>query len=63
MRVSPITVGLIYSGIGILFIFLAIQNVILFDWNLFTYLLIALSASDFFIAFRFFYMYLQHKNK
>lgn len=63
MRVSPITIGLVYSGIGTLFIFLAIQYVILFGWNFFSYLLIALSASDFFIAIRLFVTYVQHKNK
>lgn len=56
MRISPVTMGLFYIGIGSLFIFFAIQNVRISGWNFFTYLLIALAASDFYISLRVFTM-------
>lgn len=56
MRVSPKIMGLVYGCIGALFTFLAVQYVKLSGWTFFTYLLIALAASDFFISIRFFFI-------
>lgn len=61
-QISPATLSLLYTGIGALFIFLSVQHVKLFGWNFFSYFLIALSASDIFIAIRFFIIFMQQKN-
>ncbi len=53
MRFSPSFMGIVYILIGVMFTYLAIQNVGLAGWNLWTYFFIALAAIDFMIGIRF----------
>ncbi|OLO26696.1 hypothetical protein BTR23_22380 [Alkalihalophilus pseudofirmus] len=56
MRTSPTFMALVYALIGVMFTYLAIQNVQVAGWNFWTYLFIGLSAVDFMMAYRFFQM-------
>lgn len=54
MRTSPTFMGVLYALIGVLFTYLAIQNMQVNGWDWWTFFLIALAAVDFVIAIRFF---------
>ncbi|WP_096201940.1 YdiK family protein [Bacillus sp. FJAT-45350] len=56
MRTSPTFMGVTYILIGIMFVYLAIQNVRVASWNLWTFLFIALAAIDIMVGVRFFRM-------
>ncbi|MGO4890519.1 YdiK family protein [Anaerobacillus sp. MEB173] len=53
MRTSPTFMGILYLLIGSLFTYLAIQNVRVNGWDIWTFLLIGLATIDFVIASRF----------
>ncbi|MDE5416201.1 MAG: YdiK family protein [Bacillaceae bacterium] len=56
MRTSPTFMAVVYALIGVMFTYLAIQNVQVAGWNFWTYLFIGLAAVDFMMAYRFFQM-------
>jgi len=49
---SPLSSGMIYIILGIVFTFFAIQQVQLNEWNFFVYLLLILATLDFGAGFR-----------
>ncbi|WAA12576.1 YdiK family protein [Fervidibacillus halotolerans] len=61
---SPISVGIIYILLGIIFTFFAIQQVLIYDWGFFAYLLIIFAGIDIGTGIKIFYMdFLQKKKK
>ncbi|MBU8908558.1 YdiK family protein [Desertibacillus haloalkaliphilus] len=54
MRTSPTFMGVIYFLIGIMFMYLAIQNVSTAGWNFWTFLFIGVATIDIVIGIRFF---------
>ncbi len=46
-RQSPLSLGIIYTGLGILFTAIAVQNVQSAGWGIFAYILILIATMDF----------------
>ena len=46
-RQSPLSLGIIYTSLGILFTAIAIQNVKSAGWGIFSYILILIATMDF----------------
>lgn len=46
-RQSPLTLGIIYASLGILFTAIAVQNVTSSGWGLFSYVLVIIATMDF----------------
>lgn len=47
MRRSPLTAGLLYIGLGVLFTIFAVQNVSESGWGFFSYVFVLLATLDF----------------
>ncbi|WP_138420873.1 YdiK family protein [Aquibacillus sediminis] len=62
MRTSPLFMASLYSGMGILFTFIAIQSVEETIWNFFTLLLIFFATLDFAVAIRLLGLHLKVKK-
>ncbi|WAA09233.1 DUF4305 domain-containing protein [Fervidibacillus albus] len=61
---SPISVGIIYFLLGVIFTFFAIQQVLISDWGLFAFLLIIFAGLDIGTGIKiFYYHFLQKKKK
>lgn len=63
MKISPFTMAVLYFFIGGLLIFFAIQNVSIYGWNLWSYLIIAFATTDFMISIRFFRLHRRIKKE
>ena len=46
-RQSPLSLGIIYTSLGILFTAIAVQNVSSSGWGIFSYILVLLATLDF----------------
>ncbi|WP_110926847.1 YdiK family protein [Bacillus massiliglaciei] len=62
MRRSPLTMGMIYVGLGVLFTFMAIQRVSNSGWGFFAYLLIVIATLDFGSGIRMLLLHLKIKS-
>jgi hypothetical protein len=61
-RQSPLTVGLIYFAIGVLFTVFAVQHVSQSGWGFFAYFLVLLATLDFGSAIRMFMLHFKIKS-
>lgn len=46
-RQSPLSLGIIYTSLGILFTAIAVQNVTSSGWGIFAYILVIIATLDF----------------
>lgn len=46
-RQSPLSLGIIYTSLGILFTAIAVQNVASSGWGVFSYILVLIATLDF----------------
>ncbi|MDA3130450.1 YdiK family protein [Aliibacillus thermotolerans] len=56
MKMSSKTIAFIYFGLALLFIFLAIQNVNVNGWDIWTFLFAGIAAIDLMVGVRFYRM-------
>lgn len=59
---SPLSTGIIYLILGVIFTFFAVQQVNLNGWNFLTYTMILLATIDFGAAFRFLSLHFKKKK-
>ncbi|MBS4210437.1 YdiK family protein [Bacillus sp. FJAT-50079] len=60
---SPLASGILYIFLGIVFTYLAIQQVIVKDWNFIAYLLIIIATFDLGAGFRLLFLHFKRKDK
>ncbi len=46
-RQSPLSLGIIYAGLGVLFTAIAVQTVTSSGWGIFAYILVIIATMDF----------------
>lgn len=63
MKMSSKTIAIIYFGLALLFILLAIQNVNVNGWDVWTFLFASIAAIDLMVGIRFYRMQPREEKK
>lgn len=62
-RQSPLSLGIIYTSLGILFTAIAVQTVSSSGWGIFSYILVLIATLDFGSGIRMLILHFKEKSK